>query len=120
MMNDKPRPVLLVTGGRDYADVQRLTLELDCDNPGLVIHGGARGADALADTWARGAGVHVLRCDALWDVYRKAAGSKRNAVMVEVCKRLGGSVLAFPGGAGTADCVRRAEAAGLTVRRVGA
>ncbi len=113
-----PKPIILVTGGRDYTDVQWLTLVLDGIDPGLLIHGGAEGADMMADTWARGAGVHVLQCDALWNFNRKAAGPKRNAVMVEVCKRLGGSVVAFPGGTGTADCVARAKAAGLTVREM--
>lgn len=124
--------MILVTGGRDYRDRETVYAELDAIGPGLVIEGGCRhsigtraghpvlaGADFYTSEWARERGVHSLRCDALWGAYSNAAGPKRNAVMVEVCKRLGGSVVAFPGGSGTADCVRRAKAAGLAVRLVG-
>lgn len=112
------KPIVLVTGGRDYHDRDHAFAALDEIGPGLLIEGGARGADRLAAEWAKARGVHALRVEALWGSYGKAAGSRRNAVMIEVCRRLGGSVVAFPGGSGTADCVRRAAAAGLDVRRV--
>lgn len=110
--------VVLVTGGRDYDDRKRVAAELSSLAPGLVLHGGALGADHLASEWAERNGVHAASVPALWKAHGKAAGPKRNAVLVEMCRRLGGSVLAFPGGNGTADCVRRAKAAGLTVREV--
>lgn len=107
-----------MTGGRDYADranVSRVLMEIA---PGLVIQGGARGADEMARSWAVTNGVHTCEVPALWDNYGKAAGHKRNAVMVELCARLGGIVVAFPGGAGTAGCVALARAKGLDVRVV--
>lgn len=110
--------VVLVTGGRDYADRERVAAELSALAPGLVLHGAAKGADTLAESWARENGVHFASVPALWYSHLRGAGPKRNAVLVEMCRRLGGTVLAFPGGNGTADCVRRAKAAGLTVREV--
>ena len=38
--------------------------------------------------------------------------------MVELARRLGAIVVAFPGGNGTADCVAKARAAGLHVEVV--
>lgn len=113
------RPIVIVTGGRGYADPDRLYDVLDEIRPGLVLDGGCRtGADAHARRWCDLRGVHGMRCDALWDFHGRKAGPIRNAVLVEVGKRLGASVVAFPGGNGTADCVARARAAGLPVREV--
>lgn len=111
-----PRPIILVTGGRDYGDRLTIATVLTLIDPGLVIQGGARGADEMARSWAVTNGVHVCEVPALWDNYGKAAGHKRNAVMVELCARLGGSIVAFPGGTGTASCVALARAKGLDVR----
>lgn len=112
------RPVVLITGGRSYSDRERLYAVLDEIRPGLVIEGGCGGADGYARAWCRTRGVPGVRMEALWDFYGKAAGPIRNTQMVHLAKRLGGYVVAFPGGAGTADCVAKAEAAGLEVRRV--
>lgn len=43
---------VLVCGGRDYDDRARVFAELDALQPiRMVIHGNARGADALAHQW---------------------------------------------------------------------
>jgi hypothetical protein len=60
---------------------------------------------------------------ALWTKFDRAAGPKRNFVMVEILKALAGSgcecvVYAFPGGRGTASCVSIATDAGLHVKKV--
>lgn len=117
------RPIVLVTGGRDYSDVAAVERALSALRPGLLIEGGANGADALARTWAAQHGVQPLRADALWGFHRKAAGPIRNSAMVRVAALLkaGGAeviVVAFPGGSGTADCAEKARAAGLDVREV--
>lgn len=113
---------LLVTGGRDYADREHVWSALDrvhARRPvALLIHGGATGADALADEWARARGVDVLVFPARWREYfngpvDRGAGPRRNADMVRNGRPDG--AVAFPGGAGTADCVRRCEAAGVRV-----
>lgn len=100
---------LLVTGGRDFPDghyvFRWLTILHERYGFELLIHGGARGVDTFADMWARDAGVHPCRCDALWPYYRrrgfyKMAGHARNAAMALLEPHL---VVAFPGGRGTAD-----------------
>lgn len=112
---------VLVTGGRGYTDQAAVDKALDAVHAKrgitLLIEGGARGADRLARSWAIRNKVAVLTVEAEWDRYGKAAGSFRNGVMLHEHKPEG--VVAFPGGAGTADMVRRAEAAKVPVWKTG-
>jgi hypothetical protein len=77
------------------------------------MRGGARGADALAKEWAK---THpdIVRwgCKAEWKKYGPAAGPLRNQRMLEWLPDL---VVAFSGGKGTADMVRRARAGSIEV-----
>lgn len=104
--------VLLVTGGgRSYGDQKKtVDTELDALNVAykfeLLVHGGASGADTLADKWARSRGVHVAVINALWDKYWRAAGSMRNEIMALVKPTV---CVAFPGNSGTADMVKRCK-----------
>jgi hypothetical protein len=71
----------------------------------LVLHGGARGLDMLADHYgrqlARQRALHVVRVDALWNAYGKSAGPKRNRVMMTLRPDF---AFAYPtGGPGTQD-----------------
>lgn len=106
---------LLVCGGRDFSDRKlfRVTMESK-QGIKLIIHGGAKGADTLADQWAKKYAIPVVRMDALWDAHGKQAGGLRNQAMLDLLHP--DAVLAFPGGNGTADMVRRAEKAGLPVQ----
>lgn len=108
---------VLVCGGRNYADADTLCRTLDALHAehgfDLVIHGGARGADAMASAWAAQRGVPVEQYEAEWRVYRKAAGAIRNRRMLaEGRPEL---VIAYPGGRGTADMVTAALRAGVRV-----
>lgn len=112
---------VLVAGGRDYANYARVAVELDelvnrIGKPVTVIHGGARGADTLAGRWAQehGYACEVYRAD--WEAHGKAAGPLRNQRMIDEGKP--NFMVAFPGGRGTADMVRRAVAAGLKVHHL--
>jgi hypothetical protein len=112
---------LVVCGGRDYTDHAHVFATLDrvhAKRPvSVLIHGAARGADTLAAEWAAGLALEVWAFPARWDQDgRKAAGPKRNQLMLDTAQPHG--CVAFPGGSGTADMVRRAEAAGVTVMRV--
>lgn len=111
--------IVLVCGGRDYDDRDRLFQILDtahAANPiSLLIHGGATGADALADEWQRSRMVRTRRYNADW-ISGKKAGPIRNQLMLDDGKPH--MVIAFPGGKGTADMVKRAEKAGVPVVRV--
>lgn len=112
---------LLVCGGRDYSDVWRLTAVLDwvwIDSFGIVevIHGGARGADSLAGEWAKRKGIPVRVFPADWKQHGRRAGPIRNQQMLDEGRPT--VVVAFPGGTGTADMVRRARAAGVLVKEI--
>ena len=109
---------VLVCGGRDYSDKVSVYSVLDSiarEEPIVLIHGDARGADRLADEWAVERGVPVVRMPANWKQYGLRAGPVRNAAMLNLKPD---RVVAFTGGRGTADMVRRAEEAGVTVWKV--
>ena len=107
---------VIVTGGRDYADRARVFAALDtihAETPiGCVVQGGARGVDEHADGWTEKSGARSVTLPADWKAHGKAAGPMRNQAMIDAGADL---VVAFPGGRGTADCVRRARAAGIRV-----
>ncbi len=111
---------VLVCGGRDYSDFQMVinTLAHIRRNRGIrvLMHGGAPGADALADKWGKLANVAIEVYKADWKKYGRAAGPMRNERMLKTGKP--DLVVAFPGGRGTADMVARARAAGVEVMEV--
>lgn len=114
---------VLVCGGRDYTDSAAVFAELDAllqqHGTLAVIEGGARGADEFAQLWAKDnlrRGVELITVLALWEVHGRAAGPIRNQQMLDEQKP--DLVLAFPGGRGTADMMRRARAAGVEVREI--
>lgn len=111
---------LLITGGRDFDDRERLTTflnDLHRKTPiEVLIHGAARGADRLAASWAFKRRVRCQAYPADWDRGR-GAGIIRNAEMLTEGRP--DLVVAFPGGRGTADMVRRARAAGVPVIELG-
>lgn len=81
-----------------------------------IIHGGAQGADRLALSWANRNLITEEPYNADWRKHGKAAGPIRNQRMLDEGKP--DLVVAFPGGRGTADMVRRAKAAGIEVIEV--
>lgn len=107
----------LVCGGRGYSDESRLFAVLDDLCHAVVIHGQCEtGADKLASRWARASGTPEISCPADWTRYRKAAGPIRNQQMLD--EHTPGVVVAFPGGRGTADMIRRARKAGIPVLEI--
>lgn len=107
--------IAIVCGGRDYRDQERVFAVLDQMKPTFVIHGGARGADALAENWAISRGVPYARVPAQWERYGRGAGQKRNGWMLQLKPD---RVIAFPGGRGTAGMVEQADKAGFLVIKV--
>ncbi len=102
---------ILVCGGRDYmGDISCLSMIA----VSILIHGGASGADLRAAQWAQDRGIHCARVDALWDLFKKSAGYKRNAAMLLLQPE---GCVAFPGGKGTAMMVDLCEKAGIAVWR---
>jgi YspA, cpYpsA-related SLOG family len=114
---------VLVCGGRDFEDSGLMISILDrlhAENSfTVVIHGNARGADTIADSWASGRGIPrepfgVPQGE--WDNIGKKAGPLRNQQMLDEGRP--DLVVAFPGGGGTKDMVRRAVKAGVSVHEV--
>lgn len=109
---------VLVCGGRDFADsdfIHNTLCELH-EQRGpfkVVIHGCATGADSEAQNWAEMMGIKQAPYRADWRLYGRAAGPMRNQRMLDEGKP--DMVIAFPGGRGTADMIRRAEASGVKV-----
>ena len=109
---------ILVCGGRDYSDREKLTAVLKeyiCDDL-TIIQGGARGADELALKWAEAFGVARITFPAHWEKYGKRARYIRNVEMLNEGDP--DLVIAFPGGKGTQMMITLAEAANVKVRKV--
>jgi hypothetical protein len=127
---------ILVCGGRDYnnrAELFRILDDLHDATPiTVLIHGGAKGADAFAAAWAEARRVDTNAYPAQWDdlsqpdalikhsrsgrAYDARAGFRRNQTMLDLGKP--DLVVAFPGGNGTQDMIDRAKAAGVGVIHV--
>lgn len=110
----------IVCGGRNFGNAEIMDRELKRLGVTFVIEGGADGADTLAWRWARhnlGKGSeHSMHFEARWDKHGKAAGPIRNQQMIDEGKPE--AVVAFAGGRGTADMVRRAKRAGIPVYEI--
>jgi hypothetical protein len=70
----------------------------------------------VAGRWAHETNTPCECYRAEWLLYGKAAGPMRNQAMLHRSKP--DAVLAFPGGKGTADMVKRAERVGIRVIRI--
>ncbi|MCE7028458.1 DUF2493 domain-containing protein [Jiella avicenniae] len=114
---------VLVCGGRDFSDenaawnnLSRLFDEIG--DPSIIIHGGSPGADSIAEDYAQRTNCRSHAFRANWKKHGKAAGPICNQRMIDEGKP--DVVVAFPGGRGTADMVRRAKDAGIRVIEVSA
>lgn len=110
---------VLVSGSRNWSDAGTIHTALNemraVHGEIIVVHGGAKGADSIADSWARLRDVPVEVYPAQWDKYGKAAGMKRNQQMLDTGIDV---VAAFPLGRspGTRGMMRIATSAGVKVR----
>lgn len=104
---------VLVCGGRGFRDRVKLETTLDAlhERYGFtcVVTGAYRGADSLAEQWARSRAIKYVGVPANWQKHYGAAGPIRNQRMLDEEKP--DMVIAFLGGSGTADMI--AVAAGL-------
>ena len=117
--------VIAAGGGRDLAwPHQRIAAELLARSSGrlvhLLLHGGARGADAAIGRAAHQLGWASLVMPAQWQRHGRAAGPIRNRELLEqaIARAEAHSspgyqasvlVVAFPGGTGTASLVQQAR-----------
>lgn len=100
----EPWPKILVAGGRDFNyksivwDLLDYAMIPYCCRESLVITGGARGVDTLANQWAIERGCETKVVAANWNQHGKKAGWIRNNEMADLEPNL---VILFPGGVGT-------------------
>lgn len=129
---------IAVTGGRDHRLTEGESEELyriilGClGHPkvsGVVLlHGDCRGVDRDCARYADKWGVQEVPYEAPWDWVKqltrsnvipggtkKPAGPLRNWIMVKAADLL----VAFPGGRGTANCIKQARELGVEVVEVG-
>ena len=118
---------VLVTGSRHWTNAALIREELALLSPGsIVIHGGARGADAIADAIAKELGLTVREYRADWLEHGLAAGPMRNSDMLRAehdeCDVKVDYVLAFTKpdtkSPGTADMKRKAFGKGIRIKEI--
>jgi len=114
--------ILAIVGSRTFEDYPRLCLVLEAfidkyGKPVSIVSGGAKGADKLAEVWARAKNLKILVLRPKWKkvggVYDPDAGYARNSDIVAACTHM----VAFPSpnGSGTQDSIAKAKAAGKVV-----
>ena len=109
-----------IVGSRDYPDLNEV-LEYVSSLPKdtVVVSGGAKGVDSVAEEEARRLGLKVVVHRAQWDKHGKSAGVIRNKVLVNDCDK----VVAFwdDDSVGTKNTISLASKAGklLRVFRIG-
>lgn len=110
------KPMALVLRERQFMREILHPLLIDrFDMDVAVITGGAPGADTYAEQIADELTLPIVRHKANWKRAGNAAGPMRNQLMLEEWKPT--MIVAFPGGRGTADMIRRSTVAGIEVKR---
>lgn len=106
---------VIVCGGRLYTDQETVFKCLDAFHSlypiTFLIEGGQRGADALANLWARTRKIPYHTEQAQWKKYKRSAGAIRNNEMLMLKPDF---VIAFPGGPGTK--LMKSQAANLGIQ----
>ena len=113
---------VIVAGSRRFTDYARMCADLDyllsARLPDVeIVSGGAPGADALGERYARQHGLSCRIVRANWRTYGRAAGPLRNVAMATMADAA--IVYWCPGSRGSASMVRAAQQRGLrcVVRR---
>lgn len=81
---------IMICGSRninDYEDLKRglEMLPRPLETGDIVISGGARGVDTMAERCAEEHGLELMLFLADWQTYGKSAGFRRNVEMVDAC-----------------------------------
>ena len=96
---------IIIAGSRDFDDYRLLKKtvsdyieenQVNNTQQIRIISGGAKGADRLGECYAFDNGYSVIRFQALWGVYGKSAGPRRNNEMAKFASESGsGTLIAF-------------------------
>lgn len=87
----KPVKRVVIAGCRDYDNYEQAKVYIDSclskirkENNIIILSGGAKGADALGERYAKENRLRVEKYPADWERYGKSAGPKRNEQMAIV------------------------------------
>lgn len=108
---------IAVVGGRKFSNYNLLKETLEQEKfTGILISGGAKGADQMAERYALEKNIPTQIFRPLWDLHGKQAGFIRNKKIVEACDKL----IAFWDGQskGTSHSIYLARNAGKEVKVV--
>jgi len=115
---------IVVAGSRAFKDYSLLSRKLDAllsrkvgqGEPITIISGGARGADALGERYARDRGYECTIIPADWQKYGRSAGYRRNEQMAAMAD----AVVCFWDGQspGTRHMIEIARNMGLALRLI--
>ena len=82
---------IVIAGCRDYENFEAAKRFIDIclsnvrkENEIIIVSGGARGADAIGERYAKENGFAVEKYPADWEKYGKSAGPIRNKQMAEI------------------------------------
>lgn len=123
--------IIAVTGSRHAVELPHRAwvdalIASNVRAPFVVRHGGATGIDTLVAQWCAHYGIATEAWPADWSKHGRAAGPIRNRAMLTEARDTPDAqrfvrveiLFAFPGGRGTADCVRAARDFGIRVVEV--
>lgn len=109
---------LAIVGSRNFTDYKRFSRIIDKvqGDITLIVSGGARGADTLAERYAKEKAIPYLIFPADWDKHGKRAGMLRNQDIVDNAD----AMVAFlaPESKGTKDSIKRAEVKRIPIHTV--
>lgn len=105
-----------VTGGRYFYNTTVVYNVLNYVKPAYLVVGDATGLDKLARLWAEFTNTPYIVYPADWAKYGRRAGPIRNRQMLE--EQMPDFLVAFPGGAGTRNCIWQAKQLNIPVRMV--
>ena len=108
--------VKLDKGDNDGIELLSHIKKKNKDIPVIIISGHAKGADSLAEQWAKKREVSLEIYPAEWDVYGKSAGFMRNQQMID--EGLPDLVVAFSGGKGTVNMIKLSNQANIPLYNV--
>ncbi len=113
--NETKQIKLAIIGGRDFQDYElvKATVAKVKSEIVAIVSGGAKGADSLAERYAREHGIPVEVYPADWNKHGRRAGFLRNQDIISACD----AVIAFWDGvsAGTRSSIEIADKAGKSV-----
>lgn len=109
---------IAIVGTRAFTNYKAASKVLDgfVQDEDIIVSGGARGADSLAERYAEERYLDTIIFKPEWNKYGGSAGMIRNGQIVEECDY----VIAFwdNKSKGTADTIRKAENTGKTVIKI--